>query len=154
MRSKTGAVGVGLVEIYDLSLTANSVLGNISTRGTVETGDNVMIGGFISGPMTKGSSTVLIRAIGPSLPVTGALQDPFLELHDANGTTLATNDNWKISDQMAQSQQTEIEATAIPPTNDLESAILYSPLPARTPRLSAGRTTRPAWRCSKSTHLQ
>ena len=139
MQSKTGAVGVGLVEIYDLSLTATSVLGNISTRGTVETGDNVMIGGFISGPMTKGSSTVLVRAIGPSLPVTGALQDPLLELHDANGTTIATNDNWKINDQTGQSQQTEIEATTIPPTNDLESALVYTAPPGAYTAIVRGK---------------
>lgn len=129
MRSKTGAVGVGLVEIYDLSLAASAVLGNISTRGTVETADNVMIGGFISGPNTKGSSTVLIRAIGPSLPVSGALQDPFLELHDANGNLIATNDNWKVDTQTGQSQQTEVEATTIPPFNDLESALVYAAPP-------------------------
>ena len=139
MRSKTGAVGVGLVEVYDLSLSTNSVLGNISTRGTVETGDNVMIGGFISGPMTKGISTVLIRAIGPSLPVTGTLQDPVLELHDANGTTIATNDNWKINDQTGQSQQTEIEATSIPPTNDLESALVFAAPPGAYTAIVRGK---------------
>ena len=138
MRSKTGTAGVGLVEIYDLTQAANSELGNISTRGTVQTQDNVMIGGFISGPMSKGSSTVLIRAIGPSLPVSGALQDPFLELHDANGTTLVTNDNWKIRSD-GSSQQTEIEATAIPPMNDLESAILYSAPPGAYTAIVRGK---------------
>jgi hypothetical protein len=128
MRSKTGAVGVGLVEIYDLSQAANSVLANISTRGKVETQDNVMIGGFISGPTSKGTSTVLVRAIGPSLPVIGPLQDPVLELHDANGTTVETNDNWKVRSD-GSSQQTEIEATTIPPTNDLESALVYAAPP-------------------------
>ena len=87
-----------------------------------------MIGGFISGPTSKGSSTVLVRAIGPSLPVIGPLQDPVLELHDANGTTLETNDNWKVRSDGC-SQQTEIEATTIPPTNDLESALVYAAPP-------------------------
>jgi len=139
MQSKTGAVGVGLVEIYDLSLAASAVLGNISTRGTVETGENVMIGGFISGPSTKGISTVLIRAIGPSLPVSGALKDPFLELHDANGNTIATNDNWKVNDLSGQSQQTEIEATTIPPTNDLESALVYAAPPGAYTAIVRGK---------------
>jgi hypothetical protein len=128
MRGKNGATGIGLVEIYDLAQAASSQLANISTRGEVQTGDNVMIGGFISGPMTDGGSTVLVRAIGPSLPVSGALQDPTLELHDANGTTIATNDNWKIRSD-GTSQQAEIEATTIPPTNDLESAILAALAP-------------------------
>ncbi len=117
--------GVGLVEIYDLAtasldISSESHLANISTRGKVQTGDNVMIGGFIN----RGAVPikVLVRAIGPSLPVTGKLADPFLELHNPDGTVV-TNDNWK-SDQMA-----EIQATTIPPTNDLESAIVAT-LPA------------------------
>jgi hypothetical protein len=105
----------------------------------VETADNVMIGGFISGPTTKGSSTVLIRAIGPSLPVSGVLQDPFLELHDANGNLIATNDNWKVDDQTGQSQQTEIEATTIPPINDLESALVYAAPPGAYTAIVRGK---------------
>lgn len=128
LRSKNGSVGVGLVEVYDLSQLANSQLGNISTRGFVQTLDNVMIGGFISGPTSRGNSTVLVRAIGPSLPVSGALQDPTLELHDANGTTIATNDNWKLRPD-GSSQQVEIEATGIAPTNDLESALVFATAP-------------------------
>ena len=121
LAGKNGGTGVGLVEVYDLAQGANSQLANISTRGFVDTDDNVMIGGFIVG---GGSAHVIVRALGPSVPVAGALADPTLELHDANGTTLATNDNWKINDQTGQSQQAEIEATTIPPTNDLESALV------------------------------
>jgi hypothetical protein len=66
---------------------------------------------------------VIVRAIGPSLPLSGTLQDPTLELHDGNGTTIATNDNWKDS------QQGDIQATTIPPTNDLESAIVRTLVP-------------------------
>lgn len=113
--------GVGLVEVYDVGGEPNSRLANISTRGFVDVGDRVMIGGFILGRGdAQSSATVLIRGIGPSLTaagVPGALNDPVLELHDANGATLATNDNWKDS------QQQEIESTSIPPTNDSESAI-------------------------------
>ena len=69
-----------------------STLGNISTRLRVETGDNVLIGGLIiTGTQPK---TVIVRAIGPSLPLAGALADPTLELHDGAGTLIASNDNW------------------------------------------------------------
>jgi hypothetical protein len=97
-------------------------LANISTRGFVDTDPNEMIGGFIVGGGSAGqTATVLVRAIGPSLTafgVQGALQDPTLELHDGNGNTLMTNDNWKDT------QQAEIIATTIQPTDDFESAIL------------------------------
>lgn len=94
---------------------------NISTRLRVQNADNVLIGGFIiTGADPK---KVIIRGIGPSLSGVGAtLADPTLELHEGN-TTLATNDNWKIKPD-GSSQQAEIEATTIPPTNDLESALV------------------------------
>jgi hypothetical protein len=118
------STGVGLAEAYDLGpAAAPAKLANISTRGLVQTGDNVMIGGFIIGNQT---SEVLVRGIGPSLTalgVSGALADPMLELHDVNGALLASNDNWR-SDQEA-----EIEATTIPPNDDLESAILRTLAP-------------------------
>ena len=111
--------GIGLVEIYDLGPAAIPTnLANISTRGLVQTGDNVMIGGFIIGNQT---TDVLVRAIGPSLAdfgVSGALADPTLELHDGNGALLASNDNWRSD------QETEIEATTLAPNDNLESAIL------------------------------
>ena len=108
-----GGTGVGLVEGYDLDQAADSVLGNLSTRGFVDAGDNVMIGGIIAGS----AGNVLFRAIGPSLGIQNALQDPVLVLHDANGDIIASNDNWKSN------QQSLIEGTGIPPTNDNESAI-------------------------------
>lgn len=118
---KNNTTGVGLVEAYGLDGTAQ--VANISTRGFVQTGDNVMIGGFIV--LDTGASTsVLIRAIGPSLSgLSNAMDDPTLELHDANGATLQSNDNWKDS------QQTEIAATGLAPAEDKESAILET-LPA------------------------
>jgi hypothetical protein len=94
----------------------DSKLANISTRGLVQTGENAMIGGFI---VLGGSEKVIVRAIGPSLPVAGALQDPVLELHNANGAVLQTNDNWRTGGQEA-----EIIATTVPPSNDLESALV------------------------------
>ncbi|MBA2585395.1 MAG: hypothetical protein H0U99_02805 [Chthoniobacterales bacterium] len=88
----------------------------------VQTGNNVLIGGFIIlGPE---SEKVIVRAIGPSLPVSGKLADPILELHDANGGLLMSNDNWRST------QEPEIIATTVPPTNDLESAIVATLPPA------------------------
>ncbi len=108
--------GIALVEAYDLDQTTDSKLANISTRGLVQTGDNVMIGGVIvSGTL---EDTVLIRAIGPSLPLPNDLADPVLELHDADGVTLMTNDNWRDT------QEADIKATGLAPSNDAESAIL------------------------------
>ena len=117
-----GGTGVGLVEAYDLDLNANSKLANIATRGLVQTGDNVMIGGFIVvGPVAQ---KLVVRAIGSSLPIENKLSDPLLELYDANGDLVAANDNWR-SDQEA-----DIAATGIPPTDDLESAVLTTVQPA------------------------
>ena len=125
LRGKNAATGVGLIEVYDLESTVNSRLANISTRAFVETGDNVLIGGIIGGG--NGSQPqVLIRAIGPSLSglgVADALQDPVLELHDADGALVTTNDDWQSD------QQAEIEATGIPPNDPKESAILATLLP-------------------------
>jgi hypothetical protein len=72
--------------------------------------------------------------------VIGALGDPTLELHDGSGTTLATNDNWKINDQTHQSQQAEIEATTIPPANDLESALVATLAPGNYTAIVRGKT--------------
>ena len=86
------------------------MLANISTRGSVGTGDDVLIGGFILGPDGGASSTILVRAIGPSLAaaqVAGPLEDPEIELYDSNGASIAFNDNWK------ETQQTDIEATGL-----------------------------------------
>jgi uncharacterized repeat protein (TIGR01451 family) len=124
--------GVGLVEIYNLgpaSLADSSEvhLGNISTRGNVQTGVNVMIGGFIN--EVSSPIKVLVRGIGPSLAaagVVGPLADPSLELRDADGALIAANDNWGADP----TQKADIMATGnLAPTNDLESAILIT-LPA------------------------
>jgi len=116
--------GIALVEAYDLDTTVDSKLANISTRGFVQTVDNVMIGGFIV--LGPDQQTVIVRAIGPSLadanpPVVGALADPTLELHDGNGAVLASNDNWQDNDP---ADKQAIIDSGIAPTNDLESAII------------------------------
>jgi hypothetical protein len=119
VRGKNNTTGIGLVEIYDLQRTPSSKLANMSTRGSVGIGERVMIGGLILlGPEP---GRILFRAIGPSLTGAGiqfALADPQLELFDAQGTRIATNNNWKDS------QQAVIQATGLAPTDDAESAIL------------------------------
>jgi acetyl esterase/lipase len=118
VRGEDGTTGVALCEAYDLSTTQSSVR-NISTRGDVGLGDDVMIGGFIIGGTAP--TKVLVRAIGPSLAadgVSGALADPALELHDSTGALIFRNDNWRTD------QEQQIIDTTIPPTDDRESAIV------------------------------
>ncbi len=128
LSGNNGASGIGVVEVYDLDQAAASELSNISSRGFVDVNNDVMIGGLIvGGANADGKASVLVRALGPSLSgsgVQGALPDPVLELHDSNGTTLATNDNWKINDQTQQSQESAIRATTIVPPDDLEAALV------------------------------
>ena len=116
VRGVGGGTGVGLVEVFDLNRAADSKLANISTRGVVRTGDDVMIGGFII--VGARQQRTLIRALGPSLPLAGTLSDPVLEIYSRDGTLLVSNDNWR-SDQEA-----EIAATGIPPASNLEAAII------------------------------
>lgn len=113
------ATGIAVVEAYDLDATGNSTLANIATRGIVQRGDNVMIGGVIV--RGQGVKRVLLRAIGPSLGafgVAGAISDPTLELFDRNGNAIYFNDDWRDS------QEAAIIGTGIPPLNELESAIV------------------------------
>ena len=103
-----------------------------------------MIGGLIVGGAGGGSAKVIVRALGPSLTgsgIAGALADPVLELHDGNGATLATNDNWRINDQTGQSQQAEIDETTIPPTNDLESALVAILAPGNYTAIVRGKNS-------------
>jgi hypothetical protein len=136
VRGKNGATGVGLVEVYDLGLGATSKLANISTRGFVDTGDNVMIGGFIVGGSAAEQTRIVVRAIGPSLSALGianALPDPTLSLYDSNGTVLATNDNWQDG------HQPEIMAAGLAPTDDRESALFESLSPGAYTAIVAGK---------------
>jgi len=139
MRSVGGTSGVGLVEVYDLDSGPGSSLLNISTRGNVQTGDNVMIGGFIVAG--NGSQRVLVRAIGPSLAAFGvadSLADPLLELHNGDGDLIDSNDNW-----MDNPEEAEIEATMIAPTDPKESAVLQTLAPGAYTAIvqGAGGTT-------------
>jgi DNA-binding beta-propeller fold protein YncE len=101
-------------------------LRNISARALVGTGDDVLIGGFIVGGSALANNAVLARAIGPSLAqagVTNSLADPTLELHDSSGAVIASNDDWQ------ETQEEQITATGLAPTDPSESAI-YATLPA------------------------
>ncbi len=112
--------GIAVAEIYDLDQAADSKLANLSTRGFAQTGNDVIIAGFILGG-SGGGSKVLVRALGPSLSKAGirnVMADPTIELHNANGSLIAANDNWREEDQAS------IQATGIPPAGDRESAIL------------------------------
>jgi len=125
VRGVNATVGAALLEVHDLDQSSTAQITNISTRGLVGTNTNVMIGGFIVGDGLgsngDGSSTVLVRALGPELTGSGiadALLDPTLELVDGNGNLVRSNDNWKNS------QQAAIQATGLAPGDDRESAIL------------------------------
>jgi hypothetical protein len=117
LRGASDGTGIGVVEVYDLDTSVNSKLANISTRGLVGTGDNVLIAGTIV--VGQPAQRVIVRAIGPSLPIAGALANPTLQVLNGNGTLVGENDNWRTGGQEA-----EIIATTVPPTNDLESAVV------------------------------
>lgn len=126
--------GIGLIEVYDLSQSSVR-LGNISTRGFVGTGDDVLIGGFIIGPDSGGDARVVVRGIGPSLaPVPNRLQDPVVELHDGNGGLLASNDDWKTN-------EAEVRATGLAPTDDHESALVADLLPGNYTLVLRGKNS-------------
>lgn len=152
VRGKQDTTGIGVVEVYDLDQLADSRLANISTRGFVQTGDNVMIGGFIPGGGSA-SLRVLLRAIGPSLSQFGVpnpLPDPTLQLRDANGALVASNDNWK--DDPAQAAL--ITGTGIPPSNDAESAIVVTLPPAQHTAILGGKGTASGVALVEAYHLQ
>ena len=138
VRGKASEIGIGLVEIYDLGTSAldtsaTSQLAQISTRGTVQTDDNVLIGGFIISGTT---SKVLVRAIGPELTAAGvpnALKDTTLELRDGTGTLIAMNDDWQTD------QRQLIIDTTVPPKDDRESAVVASLMPGAYTAIVRGK---------------
>ncbi len=137
MSGNGGTSGSGIVEIFDLNPGSGSQLGNISSRGLVQTADNVMIGGIIVGN-NIGAAKMLVRARGPSLAddgVSNTLPDPTLELHDMNGALIRSNDNWQ--DDAAQAAQ--IAATGLQPSNSLESAIVAGLAPGNYTAIVAGK---------------
>jgi hypothetical protein len=126
---KDEGTGLGLVEAYDLAPTAGPTVENISTRGWVGSGDDVLIGGFVVGDLE--SATVVLRALGPSLGDAGVgdpLSDPALAIYDANGSAIASNDNWQEDHSVS-----DIEARGLAPADDAEAAtILHLPAGAYT----------------------
>ncbi len=123
LRGANNSTGVGLIEVYDIDPAANSQLANISTRGMVQTGDNVMIGGLIA--TGENVTQFAVRVLGPSLnvngvPLPGRLADPTLELYDSQGNKYS-NDNWADS--------FGIQYTGLTPSNPLESALVVALAP-------------------------
>ncbi len=122
---KDSPPGIALVELYDISPLSHSTLGNISTRGAVGMSDDVLITGFIVGDV--GSSTVVVRAIGPSLAshgVSGVLSDPTLTIYDSGGSVIASNDNW-----LDDVNWIDVRKNALSPIDQRESALVLH-LPA------------------------
>jgi hypothetical protein len=136
VRGKNNTSGVGLIEVYDLTPSAASKLGDISTRAFVDIGDNIVIAGFILGS-NSGMDRIVARGIGPSLTafgVSNALADPTLELRDSNGTLLILNNNW----QDDPAQAAELTADGLALTNPLESGIAATLPPGLYTALLAG----------------
>jgi phospholipase/lecithinase/hemolysin len=134
LRGRNGVTGIGLAEIYDLSSSTTSLLANLSTRGFVGTGESVLIAGFVVGAGDK--PVVALRAAGPSLTnfgVSGALQDPMLELHNGNGALIASNDDWKTS------QDTAVAGCGIAPSDVRESAIVRALAPGNYTAIVRGK---------------
>jgi hypothetical protein len=124
-----GATGIGVVEVYDLDAESFADLGNVATRGFVGAGANVLIGGFIvnDDSFTGQPQNILVRGIGPSLGaagVTNALQDPVIELHDSQGGTIISNDDWGTSPDAG-----ALMTSGLAPTNPKESAIVRTLAP-------------------------
>ena len=119
VRGRSGASGTALVELYDLESDGHAFLSNISTRGLVETGDDILISGAILGG--NDLSEVVVRAIGPSLRKSGlsdVLENPVLELHNSNGELVMTNDDWQDT------QPRELAASGLAPEDPKEAALL------------------------------
>ena len=133
-----GGSGVGLVEVYDLNSAAGARLANISTRGSVQTADNVMIGGFALGGSSINPATIIVRALGPSLAGSGInnpLSNPTLQLFDNNGQSVAFNDNW----QDDPSQATQLQALNLAPPNASEAALVATLPPGLYTAVVAGQ---------------
>jgi len=136
VRGKNNTTGVASIEVYDLSQTVASKLGNISTRAFVGTADDILIAGFILGNHS-GDDRIVVRGIGPSLTgfgVPDALADPTLELRDSNGALLNANNNW----QDDATQAAELTAAGLAPANPLESGIAATLPPGLYTALLAG----------------
>ena len=136
IRGNNNGSGVGLIEVYDLSHAVPAKLANISTRAFVDTGDNIVIAGFMLGG-NNGNDRIVARGIGPSLTPLGvpnALANPTLELRNSDGASLSSNDDW----QDDPAQAAELTAAGLAPTNQLESGIAMTLPPGPYTALLAG----------------
>jgi hypothetical protein len=136
LSGKNGTTGVGLVEVYDTNPGGSAELTNVSTRGFVGTGNDVLIAGFVTDG-GNGSTQVVVRGLGPTLAqpqfgVSGALADPWVTLVDSNGNVVYTNNNWKNT------QQAAIQATGKAPPNELESALIVTVAPGNYTAILSG----------------
>jgi hypothetical protein len=131
--------GAALIEVYDLDQQTDSKVANFSTRALLSPGEDIIIAGFrLNGPETM--HRIIIRGIGPSLasgvfPALSVLADPVLELRDADGSLLGSNDDW----QDIATQSAEIRAAGLAPTNSFESAIAVTLAPGTYTTLLFGR---------------
>jgi hypothetical protein len=137
LRGSRGSTGTGLVEVYDLDVDGPAKVANISTRGFVLPGENVMIAGLIISGNDR--SGLVLRGIGPSLSdfgVPDVLTDPLLELHDGNGVLIQENNDWRDT------QETALRNTGLAPTNNLEAAIVIGVPPGNYTVLLRGADAR------------
>ena len=138
IKGKNNTSGVGLIEVYDLNQGAASKLANLSTRAFVNTGDSIVIAGFLLSDNGV-DDRIVLRGIGPSLapgafPANAVLADPTLELRDANGALLIANNDWQDNP----AQAAELTAAGLAPSNTLESAIATTLPPGLYTALLAG----------------
>ena len=115
VRGRNNTSGVGLIEVYDLNVAADSRLANLSTRAFVSTGNDIVIAGFL---LNAGGSSdrIVLRGIGPSLapnilPMNVVLADPTLELRNSNGALLMSNNDWQ--DDPAQAAEITADGLAL-----------------------------------------
>ena len=136
VRGVNNTTGIGLVEAYDLDpATSTAKLANISTRGNVQTGNGVLIGGFILGN-GDWTAPIVVRALGPSLArfgITAPLADPTLQLFDRNGALIASNDNWRDTDA------DEVWQSHLIPPDSRESAIVMRLAPGNYTAIVSGK---------------
>jgi hypothetical protein len=137
VRGTNQSTGTAVIEAYDLETFSSTVLANISTRGFVGTGNDVLIGGFILGG-TTGTPQIVIRGLGPTLAaagITGALADPLITIANQNGSTLASNDDWQ--DDAAKAAM--IAAAGLAPNANPESAVILQLPPASYTAILSGK---------------
>jgi hypothetical protein len=129
LSGSNGGTGIGLIEVYDLDAESFADLGNVATRGFVGSGADVLIGGFVvqDDSFTGQPQNILVRGIGPSLAASGVsnpLQDPVIDLHDSQGATIISNNDWGASPDAA-----ALATSGLAPPNPKESAILRTLAP-------------------------